>query len=106
MSDPILENLARAANEKQATRISRRLQAIASRVERELKSVSLPGESTPVFGLFVFVSGSAQYIGNGHRGDIKTVVASILSRWDDPDLHKPYHEKTAEELAAEEKDAI
>lgn len=107
--DPILRALAQKKAERQANLISTRLKHIAKRVERDLNDLLLPGEERPVFGLFVFMGGAAQYIGNGERQDIKTVVASVLRRWDDPayaSLHKPYHEKSAEEHEQERKDPL
>lgn len=107
--DPILKNLAQAKAQRQANLISTRLRHIAKKIERELLDLQFPGEAAPVFGLFVFTSGAAQYIGNGEREDIKMVVASVLRRWDDPaytSLHKPYHEKTDEEHQAERNDPV
>lgn len=107
--DPILRNLAQAKAQRQANLISTRLRHVAKKIERELNDLQLPGEPKPVFGLFVFTGGAAQYIGNGEREDIKMVVASVLRRWDDPayaSMHKPYHEKTAEELQAEKDDPL
>ncbi len=99
--DPILRNLAQKKAQRQANLISTRLRHVAKRVERELNDLQLPGEPKPVFGLFVFTGGAAQYIGNGQREDIKRVVGSVIARWDDPEyasMHKPHHEKSEEEL--------
>lgn len=107
--DPILRNLAQAKAQRQANLISTRLRHVAKRVERELNDLRLPGEPKPVFGLFVFTGGAAQYIGNGEREDIKMVVASVLRRWDDPayaSMHTPHHEKTEEQLQAEKDDPL
>lgn len=103
-NDPILHNLAQAKAKRQANLISTRLRHIAQRIDRELRNLQLPGEPTPVFGLFVFTGGAAQYVGNGDRDDVKRVVASVIARWDDPayaSMHKPHHEKTDDELNQE-----
>lgn len=101
--DPILRNLAQARAQKYADRISRKLQGLARETEKTLRELQLPGdEGRPVFCLFAFVGGAAQYIGNGEREDIKQVVASVLARWDEPSTHKPLHEKTADELKMEQ----
>lgn len=102
--DPILRALAEKKAQLQASAISTRLKHVAKRIERELDDLRLPGEPPAVFGLFVFTSGAAQYIGNGQRDQIKQVVASVLRRWDDPSytsLHKPLHEKPEAEVQAE-----
>lgn len=107
--DPILKAAMQRRAEKQATRISNRLKTVAKQLEKSFAGIMLPGEPKPVFGLFVFTAGAAQYIGNGERDDIKMVVASVLRRWDDPNyptLHKPWHEKTDDEKEAEQKDAL
>lgn len=102
--DPILRKMAEEKAERLRNRISQRLRHIANRVRKDLKDLQLPGEPEPVFALFVATAGAAQYIGNGSREDIKRVVGSVISRWDDPAhaaLHKAWHEKTDEEKAVE-----
>lgn len=107
--DPILAAHLQKKAQRQANLISTRLKHVAKRIQRELKDLQLPGEPDPVFGLFVFTGGAAQYIGNGEREDIKLVVGSVLKRWDDPEyasLHKPHHEKTEEEHEEERKNPL
>lgn len=107
--DPIMKNLMQQRAQKQANRLSQRLQSIAKHIDRDLKGIMLPGDEPPVFGLFVFTSGAAQYVGTGKREDIKQVVASILARWDDPQyptLHMPLHEKTEAQIAKENEDPV
>jgi len=100
--DPILHALAQKKADRYAERISKTLKLTAKKVERELEGVRFPGDDAPVFALFVFAGGAAQYIGNGQREDIKRIVASVLHRWDsEPGMHKPHHEKTDEEKAQE-----
>ena len=109
MEDPILRHQAEQAAERLRNRISIRLKHIAKRVERELNDLQLPGEDRPVFALFVMMAGAAQYIGNGQREDIKTVVGSVLKRWDDAahaEAHKPYHEQSEEYKEADRKDGV
>lgn len=98
--DPILKAHYTARAQAQANLISRRLQTLAKKIDKELRQLQLPGEPRPLFGLFVFTGGAAQYVGTGEREDIKRVVASVMARWEDPEyatLHKPHHEKTADE---------
>lgn len=109
MTDPILDAIMQKRAERQAVRISNRLRHVAKQVEKSLDAIMLPGEEKPLFALFVFTGGVAQYIGNGEREDIKRVVATVINRWDNPEyasLHQPWHEKTDEQKDEERKDAL
>jgi len=108
-NDPILHAILMDRAERQRQRISTRLRHIANRVERELNDLRLPGEEKPIFALFVMQSGAAQYVSNGNRDDIKTVVGSVLRRWDDPayaSIHVPHHEKDEATKQAEKDDPV
>lgn len=104
--DPILRAQAQKRADIQASRISNRLKHIANHIEKELGKILLPGEEKPLFSLFVFTAGAAQYVGNCDRDEMRQIVATVLKRWDDQEhagLHKPFHEKTEDELNAERK---
>lgn len=105
-NDPILQNILQAKVNQHADRISKTLKRTAAKIEKELKGCTFPGEEQPVFALFVMAGGAAQYISNGNRDDIKTVVASVLNRWEDKRMHKEWHKKSEEERNEERKDPL
>lgn len=107
MNDPIIDAVLAKRQKEAADKLSRKLQSIAKVIEKELRKYGSRNEGPPMFSLFVYTQGSAQYVANAHRDDVKTIVASVLARWDNtPELHVPSHEKSLDDFIEEKKDPL
>lgn len=84
-NDPILKAEAEKKAKKLANKVSKRLQSLAKRIDKELSELHRKGDDKPVFALFVYTHGAAQYISNGDHPGVKQIVASVMSAWPAPE---------------------
>lgn len=69
-------------------RISRRLQAIARLIDRELMKAS-GGKRVP-FSLYTWGGHRSQYVSNCAREDARVAMRECLDRWDEPQDPAPH----------------
>lgn len=68
--------------------ISRELQNIAKRLDKDLEGVA--GERV-CFSLFVWCEGYANYVSTKHRAQIIPVLEAMIARWKAGDPQPPVH---------------
>lgn len=112
MTDPILDNIARAKANDAAKKLSMKLGQLSRFVENKLKNVfAVTGSKSqdtdrPLFALLIFADGNLQYTSNTDRETTKRMMATLVQRWDERGMHIPLHEKTDEELAKEREEPL
>jgi hypothetical protein len=112
MSDPILDNIAKKQANDAAKKLSLKMGELAKFVEARLASIfRITGSKSdnsekPLFAVLVFADGNLQYASNCDRQTIKQMMATLVVRWDENEIHKPLHQKTDEELDKERENPL